>query len=248
MRTRFREDGPDAVWHITSRVNWQVWHLAPPNAHEVFLRFVREALDRFSVDLIAYVALSNHFHFVARCPPPEVFCRLTGRRNRYRHFRPWPRKHPKHTVIGQCLRHLKLQTAKKLHKELELTGHFWQGRHDRRRLDDLSDLVIATAYDHRNPVRAGMVNRPEQYPRSSAAWWAEVGSCPVPICTRSDFPFGAHIDDFRRELLQWQNDKRLDDVMAVFAKARLAIDSPKGRLHLRKLMDAAGIPAVVRQR
>jgi hypothetical protein len=36
-------------------------------------------------------------------------------------------------------------------------------------------------------------------------------------------------------------DKRLDDVMAVFQKSRLPIDSPRGRRYLERLMREAGI-------
>ena len=240
MNTIARKDAPNTVWHITSRVNWRAWHLRTEEACQVFLECLSDSLKRFFVDLIAYVVMSNHYHAVVRSPHEEIYRELTGRRTRCRHFLPWPRRHPRSTVIGQCVRELQLSVGRRIQGELGLTGHFWEGKHHRRRLVDKWALVTAVAYDHRNPVVQGIAPRPEQYTRSSAAWWAGRGSSAVPLCTRPDFPFGS-LEDVREHVVRFQHDKRLDDVMAVFRKSGLPIDSPKGRRYLEKLMRAAGI-------
>lgn len=241
MNTIARKDAPNTVWHITSRVNWRVWHLRTEEACQAFLECLSGALKRFFVDLIGYVVMSNHYHAVVRSPDEEVYRQLTGRRTRCRHFLPWPSSHPRSTVIGQCIRELQLSVGKRIQKKLGLTGHFWEGKHHRRRLEDEWALVTAVAYDHRNPVVKNMAPRPEDYPRSSAAWWAGSGQAAVPLCTRSDFPFGTTLERVRARVARFQLDKRLDDVMTVFQKSRLPIDSPKGRRYLEKLMREAGI-------
>ncbi|HEX5135376.1 MAG TPA: hypothetical protein VFY93_00255 [Planctomycetota bacterium] len=241
MRTIARQDAPNTVWHITSRVNWRVWHLRTEEACQAFLECLCEALERFFVDLIGYVIMSNHYHAVVRSPDEEIYRELTGRRTRCRHFLPWPRRHPRSTVIGQCMRALQLSVGKRIREPLGLTGHFWEGKHHRRRLEDEWALVTAIAYDHRNPVVQGMAARPEDYERSSAAWWARTGSAAVPLCTRSDFPFDTTLERVRARVVRFQHDKRLDDVMALFAKSQLPIDSPRGRRLLERLMRDAGI-------
>jgi REP element-mobilizing transposase RayT len=241
MDTIARKDAPNTVWHITSRVNWRTWHLGPEEACCAFLECLSEAVERFLVDLLAYVVMSNHYHAVVRSPDEESYRRLTGRRTRCRHFLPWPPRHPRSTVIGQCLRTLQLAVGSRIQGKLGLTGHFWEGRHHRRRLEDEWALVTAIAYDHRNPVVQGMAARPEDYARSSAGWWASSGPATVPLCTRRDFPFGSTLERVRSRVVRFQADKRLDDVMTVFQKSRLPIDSPRGRRYLEKLMRDAGI-------
>jgi len=241
MNTIAREDSPNAVWHITSRVNWRAWHLESPEAVRTFLACLRNAAERFGVDLKADVVMSNHFHMVPQSPDEDLYRQLTGRRTGNRHFRPWPKDHPKSTVIGQFMREVKLNVANRIQRDMGLQGHFWEGRHHRRRLRDEWAMLVAVAYDHRNPVKQGMAVRPEDYPRSSARWWTHGTPSAVPLCTRSDFPFGSSKAAFRGRLIQLQQEKALDDVMERFEESRLPIDSSRGRAYLEKLIREAGI-------
>ncbi len=241
MSTFSRLDAPNAVWHITSKVNWAAWHLQEENAARTFFESLQAAQTRFGVDVIAYVLMSNHYHLVARSPDEGLFHELTSRRTSCRHRRRWPKRHSKSTVVGQCIQDMELAMARRIQGKLGVSGHLWGRRHHRRQLHDEWALVVAVAYDHRNPVRQNMVARPEQYARSSAAWWTRDKPTPIPLCSRPDFPFGADRAAFRRRLLGFQEDRRLDDVMEVFAKTRLAIDLPKGRAYLERLMRRAGL-------
>jgi len=240
---RDREDAPDTVWHLNSRVNWRAWHLDTEQAHRIFVTSLRRAVDRYHVDLLAYVLMSNHYHAVLRSPPAAPYRALTGRRTPCRHYRPYRPGHPKSNVIGQCLHHMKLAVAKQVQHELDLEGHFWDGKHFRRKIRDAEDLVYSVAYDHRNPVREGMVARPEEYPRGSAAWWHSGADVPLELCRRTDFPFDVDRETFRAALLERQADKRTDDVMEAFFKKGHRLDSPEGQAELRRMFRAAGIDA-----
>jgi REP element-mobilizing transposase RayT len=241
MRNTHRTDGPDTVWHVGSRVNWRAFHLKGEEAFLVFIDCLRRALEQFGVDLLAFVLMSNHYHAVMRCPPAALYRQLTSRKTACRHLRRYPPWHPKSTVVGQCLRQFKLAVASRIQGALGLQGHFWEGRHFRNRVSDAQTLVVMMAYDHRNPVREGMVACPEDFARSSAAWWRRGDSSPLPLCRRRDLPFGLTVDSLRERVLLYQDDKRLDDVMAVFAKTGLDIASEAGRAELARLMAAAGL-------
>jgi len=241
MRINDREDYPDAVWHVSSRVNWRVWHLDSDQAYRIFLSSLRRAIDRYGVDLVAFVLMSNHYHAVLRSPPPDQYRALTGRMTRCRHFRPYRPGHPNSNVIGQFLRHFKLAVAKQMQHVLGLEGHFWDGKHFRRTVRDASDLVIVVAYDHRNPVREAMATLPEEYERSSAAWWQSGAPAPIELCRRTDFPFDIDREAFREALLEWQADNRADDVMEAFFKKGLRLDSSDGWEELRRMLRAAGL-------
>jgi len=246
MRYLDRQDAPDTVWHVSSRVNWQAWHLVTEQAFRTFVDCFGRAIERFAMDLIAFVLMANHFHAVLRSPPEPVYRQLTGRRTKCRHFRPYAQGHPKSTVIGQCLQHFKLGVAKRIHDSLDLNGHFWDGKHFRRKLGSPKDLVIAMAYDHRNPVRQAMVARPEDYPRGSAAWWESGAPAPLPLCRRPDPPFGISVEALRKELLRFQRNRRLDDVVEVFQKSELTLRTPEGRALFDRLMSEAGLDPAMR--
>ena len=229
------------MWHITSRVNWQAWHLEPERAANTFLECLGDSAERFGVDLKADVVMSNHYHIVAQSPDTDAYRRLTGRRTTNRHFRPWPAGHPKSTVIGQFIRAVKLSVAKRIQGAMGLKGHFWEGKHHRRRLEDARAMVVAIAYDHRNPVKEGMVARPEEYERSSAAWWMNGRPSSVPLCQRGEFPFGVPLEVFRAHLIRFQQEKALDGVMARFRESGHSIDTVRGRAYLDRLLKEARV-------
>jgi len=245
MRNTIREDAPDTVWHVGSRVNWRAWHLVTEDAFHAFTGCFRRAIERFGMDLLAFVLMSNHYHAVLRSPGAALYRQLTSRKTKCRHFRPYPPWHSKSTVVGQCLRQFKLDVANRIQGSLGLDGHFWDGKHFRKRVDSADTLVVMMAYDHRNPVREAMVARPEDYPRSSAAWWLRGDPAALPLCQRGDLPFGLSFESLRAELLRFQQDKRIDDVMEVFAKSNLEIDSAEGSAALGRLMTAAGLPSLL---
>ena len=122
-----------------------------------------------------------------------------------------------------------------------MAGHFWDGRHFRKPVNEADLLVIFMAYDHRNPVREAMAVRPEDYARSSAGWWARGDPVALPICRRPDLPFGFTRESLRAELLRFQRDKRIDDTMEALSKAGLSLDSCAGREELTRLMAECGL-------
>jgi len=236
-----RRDHPDAVWHVTDRVNWQCWHLARDQALAVFLRAFDSATRAFDVDVLAWVVMSNHVHAVLRSPGENRFTELTSRRTKCRHNRPYPPGSPRSSVIGQCMAKLKLEVCNSIQEHLGVSGHFWEGRHNRQLITDPRGLIIRIAYDHRNPVRAGMTARAEQYERSSAAWWADGSRGPINLCRRADLPFGLALDSLRHAVAHYQESKLVDDIMEGMMRRRLRPDSEAGQQLFSQLMDKAGI-------
>jgi putative transposase len=60
-------------------------------------------------------------------------------------------------------------TANAANRILGRTGRFWQPEYFDRAIRDERHLASAIEYIHQNPVRAGLVDRPENWPFSSAA-------------------------------------------------------------------------------
>jgi len=86
--------------------------------------------------------MTNHLHLVAVAGAKGTFCNV---------FKP-----------------LHMRYAQYLNRRQGVRGRVWQGRYFSCTLDD-THYFRALRYVENNPVRAGMVERPEDYPRSSAA-------------------------------------------------------------------------------
>jgi putative transposase len=209
---QLRNDGPGLLHHVTARVNWRAWHLDDDRAKQFLARLIQEAADTFGIDVLAAVLLSNHMHLSLRSPPKLLYVRHTSRRMPNRHYRPWPKGHQKSTVVAQFMRSVRHRMSLRRQGELGLSGRFWEGRYDTKPIEDRMSLVVRIAYDHRNPVKAGMVSRPEQYLWSTARTWSSGEVTPLPVLIRQPLPFGLTIEELRDAVLRYQGDERLDSM------------------------------------
>lgn len=97
--------------------------------------------------LLAWVVMPNHVHVVI-----EVFDGF-----------------PLDRVVSSW----KSYTAKQANQLLGRTGQFWSIEYFDRMVRDETHLANLIRYLHENPVRAGLVRKPEDWPFSSALVWQE---------------------------------------------------------------------------
>jgi REP element-mobilizing transposase RayT len=71
--------------------------------------------------------------------------------------------------IASILHSWKSFTSKKANKILQREGHFWQAEAFDRYVRDEKHFKRAWEYIEENPVKAGLCERPEAWPWSSAA-------------------------------------------------------------------------------
>lgn len=107
---------------------------------------VREALEEeegTNHDLIAWCVMPNHVHVIVR---------------------------PKHRVaLSRLIRRWKAHSGRKANLLLARTGPFWMRGYFDRFIRSSEHLAHAVRYVESNPVKAGLVSRPEAWPFSSAA-------------------------------------------------------------------------------
>ncbi len=132
---------PGYPHHVIQRGNNRQPIFASAADYEMLLALLAENAGKFGVALHAYVLMSNHFHLLATPESAESLPQMmqaVGRRY-VRHF---------NDAQGR-------------------TGTLWEGRYKSTLIQTERYLLACMAYIDLNPVRAGLVSDPRDYPWSS---------------------------------------------------------------------------------
>jgi putative transposase len=114
---------------------------------ERIARVVEQAFlfyDGKTYRLLAWVVMPNHVHVLIEVMPGHS--------------------------LASIVRKWKTYTAKQANKILGSQGPFWQSDYYDRYIRNEQHLEQAVLYVHGNPVKAGLVQRAEDWPFSSARW------------------------------------------------------------------------------
>ena len=128
--------------HITQRGNRREEVFFSDEDRIAYLTWLQEYCRAFDVEVLAYCLMTNHIHLVA-VPASD-------------------------DGLQRVLKPLHMRYAQRVNRARGWKGHLWQGRFFSSPLDD-AYLWAAVRYVERNPVRAAMVARAEDYRWSSAA-------------------------------------------------------------------------------
>jgi len=128
--------------HVTQRGNRREDIFFTDDDREIYLSWLREYSDKHQVEVLAYCLMTNHIHLVV-VPATD-------------------------DGLQRVLKPLHMRYAQRINRARGWKGHLWQGRFFSSPLDD-AYLWAAVRYVERNPVRAGIVHRAEDYRWSSAA-------------------------------------------------------------------------------
>lgn len=140
MARMARTSIPGIPHHVTQRGNGRAQTFFDDDDYRFYLARLGEHCRAAGVGVWAWVLMPNHVHLVL-CPSDGDGLR-----------RALARVHRAH--------------AGRVHARLERTGHFWQGRFGCVAMDE-PHLMSALRYVALNPVRAGLVTRPEDWRWSS---------------------------------------------------------------------------------
>ena len=132
---------PGFPYHIVQRGNNREACFIEPENYGHYLELWKEVAGRYGVKVHAYCLMTNHIHVLAT-PDTESGLSNTSK------------------VVGS-------RYARYMNKRYQRTGTMWEGRHRSSLVQDDKYLLACYRYIKLNPVRAGMVSRPEQYRWSS---------------------------------------------------------------------------------
>lgn len=151
MSRQIRLEYPGSLNHVTSRGNERRDIFRDDKDREYFLELLGTCVKRFDWILTAYVLMTNHFHLVVQLTRETLSTGMGWLNGKY------------------------VQAFNRRHRRV---GHLYQDRPDIRPVEEESYGLEVLRYVVLNPVRAGMVSRPEDYVWSSHR--AIIGEAPVP--------------------------------------------------------------------
>jgi len=131
---------PNAVYHVTSRGNERRAIFRTIGDRVMFLKLLAEATKRFGWSISAWVLMTNHFHLVIKTPEPN---------------------------LSQGMQWLNGSYAIWFNSKHKRWGHLFGSRFNAVLVESEAYFTRLLRYVVLNPVRAGMVARPEAYRWSS---------------------------------------------------------------------------------
>ena len=152
MARPLRIEYEGAYYHVLSRGNKQEAIFLDDNDRQTFLKTIARMSERFDVTIIAYVLMDNHYHLLIR----------TNRAN-----------------LSKSMQWLGTTYTTIFNLRNFQVGHLFQGRFKSILVENEAYLLQLSYYIHRNPLRAGIVQRLIDYPWSSYPAYAYDQRCPV---------------------------------------------------------------------
>ena len=132
----------DFPYHITQRGNYRQVVFEEDQDYLKYLALIKEYGERYGLKLWAYCLMSNHVHFITVPSYKDS--------------------------LSMAFKQAHMRYSQYFNEKKKQSGHLWQGRFFSCCLDE-PHLFAAVSYVENNPVRAGFVEKAEDYCWSSAA-------------------------------------------------------------------------------
>lgn len=141
MPRRARMYLPDMPYHLVQRGNNREPCFFEPQNYQVYLDLWESLSKRYGVSVHGYCLMTNHIHFLVT--PSDKWS------------------------ISNTMKVVGSRYAQIVNRKFSRTGTLWEGRHRSSLVQSETHLLTCLRYIELNPVRAGMVTRPEEYRWSS---------------------------------------------------------------------------------
>jgi REP element-mobilizing transposase RayT len=161
MARPLRIEYPGAVYHITSRGNEKKSIFKDDQERYTFLDILETVNKRYHWMCHAYCLMDNHYHLLIETPDGNL-------------------------SIG--MRYLNGVYTQFFNRQHKRTGHLFQGRYKAILIQKDSHLLAVCRYVVLNPIRGGIVARPEEWKWSS--YRATAGRAKRHSCLTTDWVLG----------------------------------------------------------
>jgi REP element-mobilizing transposase RayT len=140
MARPLRIEYAGAFYHITSRGNERRDIFKSDSERMRFLSYLESAVERYKAVIHAYCLMNNHYHLLLETPMGN---------------------------LSEIMRHINGAYTTYYNIKRQRAGHLFQGRYKAIIVDKDEYAGELSRYIHLNPIRAKIVNKPEEYKWSS---------------------------------------------------------------------------------
>lgn len=145
MARQWRIEYAGAIYHVLSRGNSGQEIFRSKDDRQLFLDLLAKLVERFDIEVHAYVLMGNHYHLLLKT---------------------------KHANLSRAMQWFGTSYTRKFNLKNSTGGHLFQGRFKSILVENDTYLLRLSCYIHRNPVRAGIVERLADYQWSSYGFYA----------------------------------------------------------------------------
>jgi putative transposase len=136
----------DHCYHVINRGNGRAAVFHAEGDYRAFVALLASTCERVPMRILSYCVMPNHFHLAL-----------------------WPYVDGD---LSRWMQRLLTRHVRRYHHWHDSSGHVWQGRFKAFPIEQDAHLLTVLRYIERNPVRAGLVVRAEEWRWSSARYWA----------------------------------------------------------------------------
>lgn len=142
MGYKKREWWPGAILHITARGNHRNDIFGDEEDFQVYYTFLKEAIEHFEgkFEVYGYCLMDNHVHILVKTEDLHIW---------------------------ELVARVQSMYAKFFNKKYKYIGYLFQDRYYTELIEDDTQVLSTIRYIHLNPIRANMVEKPEDYEWSS---------------------------------------------------------------------------------
>lgn len=151
MARQWRIEYPGALYHVLSRGNGRQDIFFTDDDRGLFLDLLQEVSDRFCIDVYAFVLMGNHYHLLLKTRDAN---------------------------LSKAMQWLGTAYTRKFNLRNQQSGHLFQGRFKSIIVENDAYLLRLSCYIHRNPLRAGIVERLSDHKWSTYHYYAYGKSAP----------------------------------------------------------------------
>lgn len=152
---------PGAFYHVTSRGNERRDIYKSQRDRVKFLSYLESASERYGAVIHAFCLMTNHYHLILETPEGN---------------------------LSEIMQHINGAYTTYFNVKRKRAGHLFQGRHKSILVEADEYATELSRYIHLNPVRAGIVTRPEDFVWSS--YPSYIGKSLAPAWLKTDFILG----------------------------------------------------------
>jgi len=131
---------PGGIYHVNANSVTSRALFYDNDARRMFLSFLNAVTARYSLEILAYVLLSTHYHLLVRTPEAD---------------------------LSRSMQWLNSRFAAAINEQEGERGHVFGARFSSKLVTSDAQLLATVRYIARNPVEAGICDRASDWPWSS---------------------------------------------------------------------------------